>query len=113
MGERAEARIRGPNLYNVNSSGFLLTETPDAEVYDWRLRERRSREYTFRGKGRYRGRRLTNITPRHTASAAVNEGSIKALRTTLPEGHDDALKGLPNRPSIAWLRQIDKNATPT
>jgi len=83
----------------------------DAEVYDWRLGERRSREYTFWGKGRYRGRRLTNITPRHTASAAVNEGSIKALRTTLPEGHDDALKGLPNRPSIAWLRQIDKNAS--
>ncbi len=82
----------------------------DEAVYTWRLEERGYREFTFWGKGRYRGRRFTNITPRHTASAAVNEGSIKALRTTLPKGHEDALGGLPDRPSIAWLRKIDKNA---
>jgi len=82
----------------------------DEEVYVWRLEERGYREFTFWGKGRYRGRRLTNITRRHTASAAVNAGSIKALRTTLPADHQDALKSLPHRPSIAWLKMIDKNA---
>ena len=57
----------------------------DPEVYDHRLAERGYREYTFWGKGRYRGRRLTNITKAHTASAAVNEGSIKTRDRDLAE----------------------------
>jgi hypothetical protein len=82
----------------------------DPEVYEHRQHERGFREYKFWRKVRGRWTQLTNITKAHTASAAVNEGSIKALRTTLPEDHPNALKGLPDRPSVAWLRRIDKNA---
>jgi len=77
----------------------IINLLSDPEVYEHRLRERGYREYTFYGKGRYKGKRLTNITPRQTASAAVNQGSIKALTTT----------AIPKNPSIAWLRAIDKN----
>jgi len=81
----------------------------DAEIYDRRLTARGSRVYQFWGRGCYKGRLLTNITKTHTASAAVNEGSIKALRTALPDGDKDRLDSLPEQPSLAWLKRIDAN----
>jgi hypothetical protein len=83
----------------------------DPEVYDWRLKERRSREYEgwVKIKGRWKRRIILNKA--HAGSAAVNEGSIKAIRTTLPKDHEDHLGSLPERPSIAWLRRIDANTS--
>jgi hypothetical protein len=88
----------------------LLHLVADPEVYEHRLSERGSREYDSWYKVRGKWVRMTNINRAHTASAAVNAGSIKAIRTTLPADHPDALLSLPDRPSVAWLQMVDKRA---
>jgi hypothetical protein len=88
----------------------LLHLVADPEVYEHRLAERGSREYDRWYKVRGKWVRMTNINKAHTASAAVNEGSVKAIRTTLPADHPDALSSLPDRPSVAWLQMVDKRA---
>jgi hypothetical protein len=89
----------GPCPRMINSTGRLRLTT-----------ERGSREYDSWYKVRGKWVRMTNINRAHTASAAVNAGSIKAIRTTLPADHPDALLSLPDRPSVAWLQMVDKRA---
>ena len=89
---------------------IVLRLIADPEVYEHRLAERGAREYDRWYKVRGKWIRMTNTNQAHAASAAVNEGSIKALRTTLPADHPAALTSLPDRPSVAWLQTVDKRA---
>lgn len=81
----------------------------DREVYEHRLDMRRAHEYEAWVKIRGKWCRRIILNAKHAGSAAVNEGSVKAIRTTLPEEHPDRLGGLPERPSVPWLRKIDSN----
>jgi len=81
----------------------------DPEVYQHRLDERGTRTHERLIKTKYGWRWMTVLNASHAGTAAVNEGSAKAIRTTLPEDDERRLRGLPDRPSIAWLRKIDRN----
>ncbi len=70
----------------------------DPEVYQHRLDQRGYREYECWVKIQGKWVRKRKINPALAASEAVNEGSIAALRTTLPEENEDALRSLPDRP---------------
>jgi hypothetical protein len=109
-GPTDEELNRVVQAHEEHRRGEVKRLVADPDVYKWRLGERGYREYKSWYKLRGRWVQLTNITKAHTASAAVNEGSIKALRTTLPADDPRALASLPDRPSVAWLKKIDKNA---